>query len=176
MPFANNIFSLIDMRSFSSVWFWIVLALYWSAATQVILGAPHDLVLRARKNIDPQHLEDLHTLVGIHIRRKLTVMRRVGHWIVAFVAALLTLIFVLAFFYSLEFAQAVFLLLMPMTIVRLLGLRLALRVERENLRDARLCRALLTHRFWLQLLGMLSIFSAAIWGMLQVMTQSVLGF
>ena len=176
MPFADNIFSLIDMRSFSSVWFWIVLALYWSAATQVILGVPHDLIVRARKGTEPQHLEDLHTLVGIHIRRKLTVMRRVGHWIVAFVAALLTLIFVLAFFYSLEFAQAVFLLLMPMTIVRLLGLRLALRVERENLRDARLCRALLTHRFWLQLLGMLSIFSAAIWGMLQVMTQSVLGF
>lgn len=176
MPFLDNIFGLIDMRSFSSVWFWIVLALFWSSTTQIILGAPHDLIVRARKGTDPQNIEDLHTLVSIHVRRSLTLMRRAGHWIVAFTATILTLIFVLAFFYRVEFAQAVFLLLMPMTLVRLLSLRLALRIERENLREARLCRALLSHRFWMQMLGMLSIFTAALWGMLQVMSHSVLGF
>lgn len=176
MAFLENIFSLIDMRSFSSVWFWIVLALFWSSTTQFILGAPHDLIVRARKGTDPQHIDDLHTLVRINVRRSLTLMRGAGHWIVAFAATVLTLIFVLAFYYGLEFAQAVFLLLMPLTLVRLMSLRLALRIERENMRDARLCRALLTHRFWVQLLGMVSIFSAAVWGMLQVMSQSVLGF
>lgn len=164
------------MRSFSSVWFWIVLALYWSSSTQIILGAPHDLILRARKGDDAQNIADLHALTGIHVRRLLGLMRRAGHWIVAFAAAVLTVITMLAVVYGLEFAQAVLVLVVPMTIVRLLTLRLAFRIERENMRDARLCRALLTHRLWVQLLGMVAIFAAAIWGMLQVMSQSVLGF
>ncbi|WP_084657711.1 hypothetical protein [Natronohydrobacter thiooxidans] len=176
MAFLDNIFGLIDMRSFSSVWYWIVLALYWSSASQSILGAPYDLIVRVRRGDNPQNAQDLNDLVAIHVRRRLTLMRRVGHWIVAFSAAVLTTIGVLAVIYRLEFAQAVMLILLPMTIVRLMGLRLAFRVEREHMEGARLCRALLTHRLWIQVLGVISIFVTAVWGMLLVMSRSVLGF
>ncbi|MCC5954987.1 MAG: component of SufBCD complex [Natronohydrobacter sp.] len=176
MAFLDNIFGLIDMRSFSSVWYWIVVALYWSSASQTILGAPYDLIMRARRGDNPQNEQDLGDLVGIHVRRKLSLMRRVGHWIVAFSAAGLTAIGVLAVVYRLEFAQAVMLILIPLTIVRLLGLRLAFRVEREHMDGARLSRALLTHRLWIQVLGVISIFVTAVWGMLLVMSRSVLGF
>ena len=164
------------MRSFSSVWFWIVLALYWSAASQLVLGAPYDLIARARRGNDPQNTEDLQILVGIHVRRKLVLMRRAGHWIVAFSTAILTAIGILAFVYRIEFAQAVVLILLPMSIVRLMALRLAFRIERENMAGQRLCRALLMHRFWIQALGVVSIFVTAIWGMLLVMSRSALGF
>ncbi len=176
MALLENILQLIDMRSFSSVWYWIVLALYWSSLSQKVLGAPIDLITSARRSGNPQQVADLNALVEIHVRRKLGLMRRAGHWIVAFVAAALTAISVLAFLYKLEFAQAVTLILAPMVIVQLLALRLAFRIEREQITDVRLCRALLAHRFWVQVLGVVAIFMTAIWGMMLVMSRSVLGF
>ncbi len=164
------------MRSFSSVWFWIVLALYWSSVSQFVLGAPYDLIMRARKGNNPQDMQDLQALVEVHGRRRLTMMRRAGHWVVAFMTTLLTTIYALAFHYGVEFAQAVFALILPLTIVRLMSLRLAFRIERENLTGARLCRALLTHRFWVQALGVVVIFLTAVWGMFHVISRSVLGF
>lgn len=173
MAFLENIFSLIDMRSFSSVWFWIVVALFWSAASQFVLGASFDLITRARRD-GLQNMEDLQTLVNIHVRRKLALVRRAGHWIVGFSAAVLTLVLVLAFVYRLELAQAVFLLIFPLTLVRLLELRLSFRIERESMHGPQLCRALLRHRFWVQCLGVVTIFATAVWGMLHVLSRSAL--
>lgn len=173
MALLDNILSLIDMRSFSSVWFWIVVALFWSAVTHNVLGVSYDMIVQARRN-GGHTLADLQTLVEIHVRRMLTMVRNIGHWIMAFVTAVMSLIFVLAFVYGLEFAQALFLLLLPLTITRLMVLRLAFRIERERLDEDRLLRALLRHRLWVQLLGVVIIFLTAIWGMLRVMTASVL--
>ncbi|TVS05502.1 MAG: component of SufBCD complex [Rhodobacteraceae bacterium] len=174
MALIENIFSLISMRSFSSLWFWVVVAVYWSAVSRSVLGAPHDMIVRARKG-DAQNLEDLHALIDITVRRKLRFTRRAGHWSLAFNAALMTVIGILAVQYGLELAQALLLLFVPMIIVRLLALRLAFRIERTNLRGPNLCRALLTHRFWVQAIGVLAIFITSIWGMLFVMSRSVLG-
>lgn len=173
LAILDSILRLIDMRSFSSVWFWIVVALFWSAVTQTILGASYDVIIRARKR-GAQALTDLEALVDIHVRRSLTLMRRVGHWIVGFVAGSLALLFMLAFVYRLELAQAIFLLMLPLTIIRLMNLRLAFRVERENLHGDRLIRALLRHRLMIQFLGVVTIFATAVWGMLRVMSASVL--
>lgn len=174
MALIENIFSLINMRSFSSLWFWIVVAIYWSHVSRTVLTAPHDLILRARKG-DPVSREDLHALVDIHVRRSLQFTRRAGHWVVAFYAATLTLLLILAFQYRLELAQALLLLFVPMVIVRLLALRLAFRIERQRLRGLDLCRALLHCRFWVQMLGIVSIFITSVWGMLYVMSRSALG-
>ncbi len=174
MALIENIFSLINMRSFSSLWFWIVIAIYWSSVSRAVLSAPHDLILRARKG-DPTSLDDLHALVGIHVRRSLEFARRAGHWMLAFYTAMMTLIVILAVQYRLELAQALLLLFVPMLFVRLLALRLAFRIERANLRGPDLCRALLHYRFWVQMLGICSIFVTSVWGMLYVMSRSALG-
>jgi len=174
LAFVDNILSLINMRSFSSVWFWIVLALAWSSASQWVLGAPYDMILRARRR-GGVHARDLDAVVAAHVRRRLAVMRRAGHWVLGFAAGVLTLVCVLAFGYAMEFAQAVFLLVLPLALVQLLTLRLATRVERDALQDTALQHALLRHRLWVQLLGMVAIFVTAVWGMLHVMTTSVLG-
>ncbi|MDD7970181.1 component of SufBCD complex [Roseinatronobacter alkalisoli] len=173
MALLDNILSLIDMRSFSSVWFWIVVALFWSTVTHNVLGVSYDMIVQARKK-GGQTLEDVQVLVEIHVRRMLSMVRNVGHWMLGFVTATMSLIFVLAFGYGLELAQALFLLLLPLTIIRLMALRLAFRVERERLAADRLLRALLRHRLWVQLLGVVIIFLTAIWGMLRVMSASVL--
>ncbi len=174
LTFIENIFALIDMRSFASVWFWIVLALYWSSVSQTVLGAPFDMISRASRGIERDQ-DDLQRMVAIHVRRRLELMRRAGHWIIALVASMLTLVCILAISYRLEFAQALFLLLVPMTLVRLLGLRLCVRIEREHPKADRLGRMLMRHRFWVQCLGVVAIFVTALWGMLHVMSRSVLG-
>lgn len=174
MAILENILELIDMRSFSSVWFWIVLALAWSSVSQNVMGAPYDLILKARRK-GGQASEDLDTLVGIFVRRRLTVVRRAGHWVLGFQAMLLTAICIMAFGYAMEFAQAVFLLVLPLTLTQFLSVRLAFRIEHDTMRDARLQRALLRHRLWAQLIGVVAIFVTAVWGMLHVMTSSVLG-
>ncbi|WP_439560456.1 component of SufBCD complex [Roseinatronobacter sp.] len=173
LALLDNILSLIDMRSFSSVWFWIVVALFWSAVTHTVLGVSYDLIVQARRK-GGQPLADMQALVEIHVRRMLAMVRHVGHWIMGFVAAVLSLIFVLAFVYGLEMAQALFLLLLPLTITRLMALRLAFRIEREGMHAEKLIQVLLRHRLWVQLLGVVIIFMTAIWGMMRVMTASVL--
>lgn len=174
MDILENLLRVIDIRSFGSIWFWIVVALFWSAVTQTILGASYDLIVRARRS-GGQSLSDLQVIVEIQSRRITVLIDRVGHWVVAFVGAGLALTFMLAFVYRIELAQAIFVLLLPLSIIRLMTLRLAYKVQRQKLQGDLLIRALLRHRFWLQLLGVLTIFSAAIWGMLRVMTASVLG-
>lgn len=174
MAILENILELIDMRSFSSVWFWIVLALAWSSVSQTVMGAPYDLIVKARRK-GGQATEDLNTLVGIFVRRRLTVVRRAGHWVLGFQAMLLTAVCITAFWHAMEFAQALFLLFLPLTLIQVLTVRLAFRIEHDNMRDARLTRALLRHRLWMQLIGVVAIFITAVWGMLHVMTSSVLG-
>lgn len=162
------------MRSFSSVWFWIVLALAWSSASQTIMGAPYDLIVKARRK-GGEAAEDLNTIVGIFVRRRLTVVRRAGHWVLGFQVMVLTAVCIMAFGQAIEFAQALFLLLLPLALTQFLAVRLAFRIEHDNMRDDRLQRALLRHRLWVQLIGVVAIFVTAVWGMLHVMSATVLG-
>ncbi len=169
MQWYETIFRLIDSRSFSNLWFWIALAVMWSTASHWVLGVPYDMVTRARKAGGGQAMADLEGAAAIHVRRLLFVLRVSGSWLTGFSFFLLTSLLVLGFFYGIEFAQAVFLLLMPMSVVSVLSLRAAQRFEREQPMGTDLCRMLTLHRMKVQGLGMVSIFFTAMWGMWQNM-------
>ena len=49
MNWSDSVLSLIDTRSFTNLWFWIMLAVVWSGTTHFILGVPFDMVQRARR-------------------------------------------------------------------------------------------------------------------------------
>lgn len=174
MSFLDEIFSVLDTRSFSSVWFWIVLAVMWSTVSHFTIGVPQDLISRARRQ-GGQAREDAETLAHIQVRRRLNVIRSAGHWITALVAGVLTALLVLGMVYGVEVAQALFLLLFPLSLVGLLALRAASRIEAFDERGAALWKRLGRLRLATQVIGMISIFVTALWGMWHVMTQSVLG-
>jgi hypothetical protein len=67
-----------------------------------------------------------------------------------------------------------FLLFLPLVLTQFLAVRLAFRIEHDNMRDDRLQRALLRHRLLVQLIGVVAIFVTAVWGMLHVMSATVL--
>ncbi len=174
MDWYITVFELIDMRSFSNLWFWIALAVLWSTVSHWVLGVPWDLVIRARKQ-QGQALEDMETLVRINVDRTLYIARESGLLLAAFGFFLLTVLVLMGFVYKREFAQAVFLLGVPVGIVWLLSVATATRIEAQALEGEALIKRLHKHRTIVQLIGVVSIFITAMWGMLQNLSASVLG-
>ncbi len=170
----NSVFELIDMRSFSNLWYWVALAVFWSSASHYVLGVPFDMVARARRH-GGQPAQDLDDMVRINVNRLLYIGRVAGPWLVGITSFLLTSLALLGFVYRIEFCQAVFMLALPMVLLGFLRVRTAERIAGRDVHGPELWRQLTRHRFWTQALGILSIFLTATWGMYQNMTVGVLG-
>ncbi len=160
---------MIDMRSFSNLWFWIALAVVWSTASHWVLGVPYDMVARARRH-GGQAEVDLEDLVRINVNRLLFIGRVSGLWLLGFACFFLTGLLILGWFYNVEFAQALFLLGFPMSIVGALNLSTARLIEQEAATGEHLRRRMTRHRIYVQAIGMVSIFVTALWGMYQNLT------
>lgn len=164
----TTVFDLIDLRSFSNLWYWIALAVLWSTASHWVLGVPFDMVTRAKKQ-GGEAAQDLHDLVGINIRRLLFIARISGLWLIGISMFFFTTLVVLGWVYQVEFAQAVFLLMAPMALVFGLSLSTAQQISSTGLQGDDLYRRLTHHRMATQAIGMVSIFLTSLWGMWQNM-------
>lgn len=174
MDFYATIFEVIDMRSFSNLWYWIALAVLWSTASHFVLGVPFDLAQRAKRQ-GGERMQDLEDLVRINVGRLLNVAEVSGLMLTALATALITVLAVTGFGYGIEFSQALFLMAFPMSIVFLLNIRTAKKIRREQPLGDALVSVLRKHRFVTQLIGMVAIFITAIWGMFQNITTGPLG-
>lgn len=152
------------MRSFSNLWFWIVLAVVWSSASHYVLGVPFDLITRARRQ-QGAALADMEDMVRININRMLHISGVAGLWLLGFLSFVLSALLILAFWYWIEFAQAVVMIALPMTMVGLMSLATARTIQAEAPQGEALFRRLTRHRFWTQVIGMISIFVTALFGM-----------
>ncbi len=174
MDWVQIIFELIDLRSFSNLWYWIALAVLWSSASHWVIGVPFDMIARARREGGPA-LDDLEVLVRINTTRMLTIARTAGLLLVGVVCFLITALIILGFWYKVEFAQAVLLLLVPLAILGLLTLRTSRLIAAGDSTGAALCRRLNRHRLATQILGMVAIFVTAMFGMYQNIQIGVAG-
>ena len=163
MDFYRSVLEVLDLGSFSSIWYWIGLAVMWSVASHFTLGVPYDIVRRAAT--DPRAEEDMSDLVRIAVRRLAIFDDRASLVAVAVLAAILTTLALMGFGYGGEMAQAVFFMLFPMSGVLLLSIRRARRIASEGAQGSRLRGQLLSHRRQVQLIGMLSLFLTAVYGM-----------
>ena len=165
MDWYESVFEVIDLRSFSNLWYWIGLAVFWSSVSHWILGIPYDSILRARRGKPDTALDDLHDLARVNVNRILYIAEVSGAWIALFGSAFMTALAISAFGYDVEFAQAVFLLVAPMILLAGMTHRTAQRIRDKAMGGDVLIRQLLRHRFATQLVGVLSIFVAAMYGM-----------
>ena len=173
MDLFSIIFELIDLRSFSNLWYWIALAVLWSSASHWVLGVPFDMVGRAAKH-GGEAAEDLQDAVRIQVNRLIYISDVSGFILIAFAFFAVTTLLMLGFVYHVEFAQAVVLMLLPMYIVGFINLRTARALRAPH--DDEALRKRLTHtRIVIQLVGVASIFVTALWGMYQNLTIGVLG-
>lgn len=152
------------MRSFSNLWYWIALAVVWSSASHFVLGVPYDVVQRARRQ-GGEAMVDFEDLVRININRILYIADVAGMFLLGFWAFVLTTLLVLAFWYGIEFAQAVVLIALPMTLVFAMTVRLARIIAAEGQGGEVLIRRIVRQRFWIQVIGMIAIFVTAMYGM-----------
>ncbi len=174
MDWYSSILELIDLRSFSNLWFWIALAVVWSSVSHWVLGVPFDMVHRARR-VGGQAQTDLEDITRVNVNRLLYIGRMSGLWIVGFGCFALSGLVVLGFWYDVEFAQAVFLLGFPMSLVGLLNLSTARRIESEAAAGELLRKRLTRTRLYTQMIGMVAIFVTALWGMYQNLSIGALG-
>jgi len=174
LDWYQTIFELIDMRSFSNLWFWIALAVLWSSVSHWVIGVPFDMVQRARRH-QGQALADLEAMVQINVNRLIYIADTGGLFIAAVGSAMLAGLAVLGWWYRIEFAQAVFLLTFPMVFVLWLTLGAARKIANGSAQGEALFRILGRHRFWVQVIGVIAIFITALWGMYQNMAIGPLG-
>ena len=162
------------MRSFSNLWYWIALAVMWSTASHWVLGVPHDMILRARRNGGQAEI-DMEDLVRINVNRLLYIGKVSGLWLLGLGCFFLTGLGLLGFVYQVEFAQAVFLLALPMAILGAMSLSTATLIAQRGLSGEPLRARLGRHRLYTQMLGVVSIFVTSLWGMYQNMSIGALG-
>ncbi|MGR3759343.1 component of SufBCD complex [Roseobacteraceae bacterium NS-SX3] len=174
MDLFDTLFELIDMRSFSNLWYWIALAVVWSSASHWVLGVPFDMVYRARRK-GGQAERDLNEIVRIYVNRMLYIVDTAGLWLLGFYCFALSALATLGFAYDVEFAQAVFLIAFPMCIVGLVSLVTARRILREQAEGEALQRQMTMCRMLIQFIGVISIFVTAMWGMYQNLQIGFLG-
>ena len=164
MNWNDAIFQVIDLRTFSNVWYWLAVAVSWSMASHWILGVPFDLIYRARRQ-GGEAMAELEMLVAINVRRLTSISDIAGLWITGFAGFLLSTLAMVGFWYGMELAQGMFCIGLPLSVVGMLNLRASRRFSQKLPRGDALSAALFRLRFWIQVIAMISIFVTAMYGM-----------
>lgn len=149
----------ISLRSFSSLWYWIAVLVFWIAATGRVLGISFASVNRAQGG--GIALMQLETLTYISAQIWIAGWQKWQVLWVALSAATLVSLSLLAFFYGIELAQALWFLVFPYLMILALQLRLALRILRENTSDDALIQMMYRFRMAVQGIGFIFIFLTA---------------
>ena len=176
MDWYETVFEVIDMRSFSNLWYWIALAVLWSSASHWVLGVPFDMILRARREGAGEAMEDLQDLVRINTNRIIYIADVSGVWVTLFGSAIFTALLLMAVLHDVEFAQAVLLLAVPMALLGWMSVRTSRRIKAEGDAGGALIVRLMRHRFATQMVGVLAIFVTAMFGMYQNLYVGHLAF
>ena len=179
----EGILTLLDSRSFGSVWFWVTLVFAWTAAGRRVAGVPVDVV-NAVARPDPASASppDDPAAVTLLDWLSLTLPRwqvsgGSGAVLLGLATFLLTSLALLGFVYDLEMAQALVLLILPFALVFVMEMRLAHRLRAVLARAERgapidqaaaeAARMMLRHRLGFVLMSMLAValsaFHGALW-------------
>lgn len=172
VDFLDLVTEVIDLRSFSNLWYWIVLAILWSSLSHWTLGVPYHVVARARRG-DARAAQDMRALAEINGARILAVTDQSAPVLLGVSVFIATGLAMTGWLYHVEFLQAVFLLMFPAMLVGGLTVLTARRLRRTGYENV--ARDLRRHRIYVQMLGVLFIFLTAFWGMYTNVTVGPLG-
>jgi len=166
LEWFSTLGEVINLRSFSNLWYWVMLAVMWSSTSHWVLGVPYDMVTRAAAQ-GGQAETDLSDIVRVNVNRLVYIGEVSGLWIVGFGTFFLSFLGLSGFVYGFQLAQAVFLMAFPMSLVGLLSFYNARKLQQSMPSGPALRKSLMRHRIFTQVIGMISIFITALWGMYQ---------
>lgn len=177
----HGLLDVLDSRSFSSLWYWLLLTVTWTWVGRGALGIPSDLVRAVHRRAvegagqgpapDSLLLLDWVSLVT----PRWQVSDRDGTVLTAVAAFVVSALAWLGFAYGRELAQALVLLVTPLLVLVVLRIRLATRLratlaEAEagritpDLAAADMARQITRHMRLTMALSMLAVGGAALWG------------
>ena len=173
----EGILTLLNSRSFGSIWFWATLLFAWTLVGRRVLGVPADVLGAAGRRADLPG-DDPASLLLLDWLSLTLPRRRVGAGegalLLGLGAFLLTALAVLGFGYGLEMAQALVLLALPFVLVMVLEIRLARRVADVlhraqtgapvNQAGAEAARMMRRHRILVTLISVLAVALTAFYG------------
>ena len=175
--YPTDLLHILDARSFSSPWFWLVLVGVWTPAGRGVLGVPNDVLARAAHGLrgadDGADAELLLDWLSLQLPRW-RIGRRMGAVLTAAICFGLTTLGLLGFRYQFEMAQALTLLAAPFALLLALRLRLAAQLH-WVLEAARLgqpprvaaieaMRRINRYRMQHMAVSLLAVTAAAFWG------------
>ncbi len=164
MDWSKAILHVIDLGSFSSLWYWIGVAVVWSTVSHWVLGVPYDMIQRAKKHGGQAEI-DLADLVRVNVTRQMNATAVAGVWLIGILFFVLTMLAALGFIYRIELAQAIFLVVFPMSFVGTTSVSTSRLIAATNPEGEALYKILLRHRLWTQIIGMIAIFITGLYGM-----------
>lgn len=172
---SSHLFPLLDLRAFSSLWYWVLMLILWGQATDRVLGVPWPMIADARRDGSAEAA----AAVATHLRpllRRVSRASRKGLMLQSAIAGFaLSLLAILGFGYGLEVAQAALLLIAPLGHVTFLGHRLARRILEDDITGAPLLSALARLHGTTTGVAILAIAGSAIWGAARVLTLPSFG-
>lgn len=185
MPQFDGLISLLDSRSFGSIWFWLALVAVWSLTGRHLIGVPTEVITRAHRSQreDPEGAAVITLLDWLSLTLpRWFISPREGAVLLAAAAFALTFLAIMGFGYGLEMAQALTLLLLPLAMLFWLRVWLArrllllLQAGQEGSQPLaqignRVLRRMVWHRRAETLLSVLAILVAALWGSLWALTH-----
>lgn len=131
MGFLDIILSFLDSRSFATIWYWIMLVTVWTMIGRNVLGVPPDVIRRVPR--DPQGADTPEALVLLDWLSLVLPRWRLepteAAWLLGIASFLASSLVLLGFAYGLELAQALVVMLLPVALNMLGGLRLASRLQ-----------------------------------------------
>lgn len=165
----------ISFKSFSSIWYWIMTGIAWSMTCHWTLGVPYDALVRAHSK-GGEHASDVEALAHLNIRRVISFFGNGAALPVAVITFFLAIMATFGFGYGYELAQAMFMLILPLSIVQALNIRLAFRIYNTQPDGPTMRKQLVGRRFWNQVIGLTSIMMATMMAFLQFAPDVVLWF
>ncbi|NSX55248.1 component of SufBCD complex [Parasulfitobacter algicola] len=136
----------------------------WSVLTNWVMGVPYDMITRARRQ-GGQPQQDFEDMVRVNVNRIFHLIGWSAYLATGFFCFVLTGLGLLGFFYGFEFAQAVFMLALPTSIVLLMTVKKAKKLHAGSFTGDDLRKQIVGLRFWIQVIGVIALFITSTWGM-----------
>lgn len=169
LPLVEEITAeLFRTRSFDNIWYWLLLSVSWSLATQWTLGVGH-YDARAAVAKGGRHMTDFETLVEIYCNRMHENGEKYGAQAVLIASFLLASLATLGFWFWILFAQALFMLVFPVCLTLLLSIMVANRQVRDPVSGKRLIKRYRKLRMLKQTIGVFAISMTSFWGTIVIL-------
>lgn len=163
----------ISRRSFTSLWYWIAVAVFWILITRQVMGLPLDMVQRAKAG--GAALRALEEMAQLQAQRLMDYWHKWQFAISAAMAALLCMMGIWAFWYQIELAKALWFLLMPWLLISALSLRMAWQITHGAGRGDDLLMLAHHFRIYVQVIGIVFIFANIITAINHILAARGLG-